>query len=179
MQTLRFPYPRPIPNVGRSETSQIITLIDAQAGTLKIGGEQAYVDVSVWKTAGDRNTETPYNCVAIEFSGTGAGTLGNGTSELVGLFGQIDLIANPTTPSDRKRTLLAIIGTTIGNQMPQIPIVSQAGIGADLVGYTQLVGNIAAYDRLSIGGVLADVTIPESMLLTVVARPLRRRDYLG
>jgi hypothetical protein len=178
-QLLRFPFPRPIPGVSPAEESQIITLESALAGTLPLGGSQNYTSVAAWKTSGNRNTETPYTCVAIEFSADGVGTIGNGTTELIGLFGQIDLVANPTTLAGRKRTLLAILGINIGNQMPQIPIVVQVGPANDVVGYTQLVSNVAAYDRLSIGGVLGTVDIPEAREITVVARPLRRKDYLG
>lgn len=178
MQTFRFPYLRQLPNVAPAEVSQIITLA-AGVTSLALGGEQSYTSIVPWKTAGDRNTEAPYPCVALEFSGSGSGIIGNGTTELIGLFGQIDLTANPTIAANRRRTLLAILGLNLGAALPQIPLVAQAGPASDLVGYTQLVSNIAVYDRLSIGGVLADVFVPEGLTLTVVARPIRRRDYLG
>lgn len=178
-QTLRFPFPRPLPGVGPAETSQIIVLGAALAGSLPLGGAQNYVSVADWKTAGNRNTETPYTCVAIEFSADGAGTLGDGTTELIGLFGEIDLVAIPANNTQRIRTLLAILGIGIGNQMPQIPLVAQVAPANDIVGYTQLVSNVAAYDRLSVGGVLGTVEIPEGRDVTIIARPLRRKDYLG
>lgn len=175
--TLRFPYPRLIPNIGQAETSQIITIASGVT-MLPLGGAQNYADVRAWKIAGERS-EAPYPCVAIEFMGSTTGTIGNGTTDLIGLYGQIDLVANPTSAADRKRTLLAILGVGLGNQMPQIPIVTQAGPANDVVGFTQVLSNIAVYDRLSIGGVLADVNLNDNFAVTVVARPIRRREYLG
>jgi hypothetical protein len=177
-QTRRFPFPRNVPNVSPAEFSQIITILPA-TDTFTLGGEPNYVSVAPWKTVGDRNTETPYNCVAIEFITDEPMTIGNGTTDLIGLYGQIDLVSNPTVASDRKRTLLAILGVNLLGAAPQIPIVVQAGPG-DLVGYTQLVSNVAVYDRLSIGGVIGNVALPiEATTVTVVARPIRARDYLG
>lgn len=175
--TLRFPYNHAVPNAGRKEASQIITLLEA-ADNLPEGGENAYVDVRAWHTAGDRNTEAPYTCVVLEFSASAATTIGDGSTQLIGLYGQIDLVENPRAANERKRTLLAILGINLGGTAPQIPIVQQGG-GGDLVGFSQMVSNIAAYDRLSIGGVLGDVLTVEGVEVTVVARPLRRRDYLG
>jgi hypothetical protein len=177
-QTRRFPFPRNVPNVSPAEFSQIITILPATA-TFTLGGEPNYVSVVPWKIAGDRNTEAPYTCVAIEFITSDPMTIGNGTTDLIGLYGQIDLTGNPTATNERKRTLLAILGVNLLGAAPQIPIVVQAGPG-DLVGYTQLVSNVAVYDRLSIGGVLNDVSLPiEATTVTVVARPIRTRDYLG
>lgn len=177
--TVRFPYNRNIPNVGRNELTQIIQIrAPGAGGALPAGGDQAYADVRPWKIAGE-NTEAPYTCVVLEFSGSAAGTIGNGTTELIGLFGQIDLVTAPTVAVDRKRTLIAVVGINIGNTMPQIPLIQQAAAASDLVGFSQAFNNIAVYDRLSIGGVLGDVALPEGLNLTVVARPIRRRDYLG
>jgi hypothetical protein len=176
---IRFPFNRPIPNVGPAELSQIITILPATA-TIERGGAQAYADVRPWKQAGPLTTEAPYTCVVIEMSATAALTIGNGTTEMIGLYGQIDLAANPANAAQRKRTLIGILGLPLGAQMPQIPIVQQAAAALDLVGFSQVFSNIAAYDRLSVGGVFGDVAVPvENETLTVVARPIRRRDYLG
>lgn len=177
--TLRFPFNRNRANIARNEISQIITILPLTVGNLRVGGAQTYADVRAWETAGERNTEAPYPCVVVEFSGSVAGIIGNGTTDLIGLYGQIDSVDAPTTAAQRKRTLLAILGLNIGNQMPQIPLVQQAAAASDFVGFSQAISNVAAYDRLSIGGVLADVALPENMLITVVARPIRQRDYLG
>lgn len=176
-QTLRFPFPRELPRISPAEYSQIITILPA-TDTLKLGGEAAYVSVAPWKTAGIQNTEAPYACVAIEFASANPMTIGNGTTDLIGLYGQIDLVANPTLPTERRRQLLAILGVSLGGVAPQIPIVQQAS--TDLVGFTQLVGDVTVYDRLSVGGVLSDIALPiEATTVIVTARPIRRRDYLG
>lgn len=175
--TIRFPYNRTIPNKGPSEASQIITIAGAKA-TLPLGGEQDYTDVRIWQRAGERS-EVPYECVVLEYSANTAGTIGNGSTQMIGLYGQIDLVDNPTTAADRKRTLIAILGLNLGNQMPQIPIINQAGPASDFVGFSQGLHNIGVYDRLSVGGVFGDIAMPESLLITVVARPIRRKDFLG
>lgn len=177
--TLRFPRPRNIPNVGQAEIDQIITILPATVGPLLLGGEQAYVSVNPWKLVGE-GTETPYSCIVLEFaSSVAAATIGDGLTDMIGLYGQIDLATNPTTAAQRKRTLLAVLGINLGQVMPQIPIRTQAAPANDLIGFSQVVSNIGNYDRLSIGGVLADVALPEGMNLTVTARPIRRKDYLG
>lgn len=176
-ETLRFPFNRDIPHVGRNESSQILTIASAVT-SLPLGGAQSYADIRPWKISGEQ-TEAPYPCVVLEFSSNIPTTIGNGTTDLIGLYGQIDLVQNPASATDRKRQFLGVIGINIGNVMPQIPIVQQAGPANDVVGFSQMFNNIAVYDRLSIGGVLAAVTLGEGVQLTVVARPIRRREYLG
>jgi hypothetical protein len=176
--TIRYPLNREIPNFAQAESSQIITIFSGN-NALVLGGEQAYADVRAWHTADERNMASPYSCVSIEFSANGAFTLGDGETELIGIYGQIDLVAAPTLAAQRKRMLLAILGLGLGSQMPQIPIVQQAGPASDFVGYSQMLGSLPAFDRLSIGGVLGPVLIPEGVTLTVVARPLRQREFLG
>lgn len=177
-QTIRFPYNRDIPTAGSSESNQIITILPSKTVSLAQGGEQNYVSIAAWKSAGE-STESPYNCVVLEFSANIAGTIGNGTTELIGLYGQINLTSNPTLAAQRKRTLLGLVGFNLGATNPQIRIVQQAAAANDFVGISQVFTNIAAYDQLSIGGVLGTVTIPENLELTVVARPLRIKDFIG
>lgn len=177
--TLRFPFNRTRFNVARNELSQIITILPLTVTTLRVGGAQTYTDVRPWQTTGERNTEAPYPCVVIEFSGNAAGIIGNGTTDLIGLYGQIDAVDNPTSAAQRKRTLIAVLGINIGNPMPQIPLVQQAAAASDFVGFSQAISNIAVYDRLSIGGVLANVALPDNLIISVTARPIRQRDYLG
>lgn len=175
--TIRFPYNHTMPSAP-SESNQIITVLNAKTVQLARGGEQSYASVAAWKTAGE-STEAPYTCVVIEVSANVAGTIGNGTTDMIGLYGQINLVDTPTNNTQRKRTLLGIIGLNIGNNMPQIPIVQQAAAANDLVGFSQVFNNIAAYDQLSVGGVLGNVALAEGVQVTVTARPLRIRNYLG
>lgn len=173
--TIRFPHNRIIPNVGPNEDTQIITL-HAAVTAFPRGGVSAYTSIRPWWISGD-NDAAPYECIVIEFSSTLAGTLGDGEDDLIGLYGEVDLVETPANPAQRIRTLLGLIGINIGNAAPQIPFV--VGPAADVVGYSQMFNNIAGYDRLSIGGVLADVNAPGDAAITVRARPIRRRDYLG
>lgn len=176
--TIRYPLNREIPNYSKSESSQIITIFSGN-NALVLGGEQNYADVRAWHTTDERNMASPYSCVSIEFSATSAFTLGDGETELIGIYGQIDQVETPTTAAQRKRMLLAILGLGLGSQMPQVPIVQQAGPALDFVGFSQMLSNLPAFDRLSIGGVLGPVLIPEGITVTVVARPLRQREFLG
>jgi hypothetical protein len=176
-ETIRFPYNRNLP-IAASEATQIITILPAKTGTLALGGEQSYVSIAPWKTA-DESTAAPYACIALEFRGTIAGTIGNGTSELIGLYGQVNLVTTPTTNAQRQRQLIAVLGLQLGLLYPQIVIVRQSAPASDLVGTTILASNIAVYDQLSIGGVTGAVTIPEGMTFSVVARPIRRKDFIG
>ena len=176
--TVRFPYNRNIPNVGSIERSQLITIASGLT-SLKLGGEQAYTSIRPLWIAGE-GREAPYVCIVIEFrADAGVGTIGNGTTDLVGLYGEIDLVETPTIAAERNRALLGIIGINLGNNAPQIPIVQQAGPASDRVGFSQVFSNIACYDRLSIGGVLADITLPEGLQISVTARPIRHKDYNG
>lgn len=175
--TIRFPLDRTGPRGGQAETSQIITIHTALT-QLPRGGVQAYTLIRPWWIAGDNN-EAPYECVVLDFRGNIAGTIGNGTTDLIGLYGEIDLVDAPANSTERIRTLLGIVGINIGGTTPQIPVVRQAAAASDFVGFSQVFTNIAAYDRLSIGGVLADINLPDGMTVTVIGRPIRRRDYLG
>jgi hypothetical protein len=176
--TVRFPFNHSIPNVGPPERSQIIRIASSLT-SLKLGGEQDYTSIRPLWIAGE-NREAPYTCIVVEFRAeAGVGTIGNGTTDLVGLYGEIDLVETPTNATERNRALLGIIGINLGNNAPQIPMVQQAGPASDRVGFSQVFTNIACYDRLSVGGVLADITLPEGLQISINVRPIRHKDYNG
>lgn len=168
--TIRFPFPGTAPN-HPSEANQIITILPATA-TLLLGGAVAYADVSAWKTAG-QTTEAPYTSVVIEFFANDDFILGNGTTQRIGLYGEI---IHPAYPSGQRKFLIGVLGINLGATAPQVPIVQRAD--AELVGFAQIVCDVAAYDRLSVGGVSGDIGTGDP-LVTVRARPIRMRDYMG
>lgn len=168
--TIRFPRPVATP-IGAAEANQIIEIRPA-TGTFEIGGPEAYVDVSPWRLVGIADA-APYCDIVVEFTAEAAAIVGDGTNR-IGLFGEIDPGGDLSL---RQRYLIGVLGMNLGNDAPQIPIIERAG--GEIVGYAQVVCNIAVYDRLSIGGIEADVTVPGDVEVTVTARPIRKRDYSG
>lgn len=168
-ETLRFPLLKAVTGVGPDESSLVLTLGNALT-QLALGGEANYTSLAPWKL--DVNaTETPFGCAVIEFIGSASGVIGDGTIP-IGLYGGITL-ADGTI----QKTLLGILGVNYaGTTVPQIPIVAQGG--GDIVGFSQPIANVAAYDSLSIGGVTSNIAW-EGFTVTVKARPLRRRAWLG
>lgn len=172
--TIRFPFNRNTANHA-AELNQIITILPSTA-TILAGGEATYTSIQPWKLNGSAD-EAPYTCIVLEFTATVATTIGDGTTQAIGLYGQVNLNAAGTPANQRRRHLLGIVGVNLGETFPQIPIIAQAS--AELVGYAHITADIAAYDALSIGGVFGNVVIGDGASLTVVARPIRARDYLG
>jgi len=161
--TIRFP--RPVRSVfGPSEANQILTILPS-TNTLLQGGAAMYADISAWKIiAGE---EAPYTSIVIEVMASAAATIGDGTTR-IGLWGEIDPGGDL---SARRRSLLGVLGINLGNDAPQIPIIT-----AD-TGFAQTTCNVAAYDRLSVGGIEGDIVLGVNVIVT--ARPIRARVYAG
>lgn len=169
--TIRYPFAKTNPKVGPSELPQIITLLSA-VNLLAQGGQANFVSILPWKLD-VANTESPFTCVVIEISSASAQVIGNGTTDQVGIFGEI---ADPTgsTPAVPARFLLGVLGISRGNALVQIPLITRAD--ATVTGYAQVVANIAAFDAISVGSVSGDIVV---VGVTAVARPIRRRSYAG
>jgi hypothetical protein len=151
-----------------AETADVITLATAVTSLLK-GGQVAYASITQWHSLAP-NQESPFTCVSIEFSGTAEVTIGTGANPIC-LFGEI------TLPAGTKRVLLGVLGINFGGtNNPQIRIIQQAD--GTFVGFAQITSNIACYDAISVGGLTADITI-DAGAVTIVARPIRRRDWVG
>lgn len=176
--TIRFPLLKAVPSVGPNESSLVITLQQGVTTFFQGGGSDAshaYGDVRAWKTI-QRQTESPYSCIALEFTANGPVTIGDGTfAEQLGLFGRI---LNPNPLAVSPRFLIGTLGIAMGGVAPQIPIVSRTS-DADIVGYSQLISLVACYDELAVGGVSGDIVLPGEIEVTVTARPIRQREYLG
>jgi hypothetical protein len=163
--TIRFPFPEATRR-GASEAEQIIELYSSFAGPFLLGGAAVYTDISPWKTDGSKD-ESPFTCINLEFTATGAEVIGAGTTATaIGLFG---CIGDLTTGV---RHLLGLVGMGLGETFPRIVIPSAA------IGWAQPMSLVAAYDGISIGGVFAAVSVGD-FPVTVTARPFRRRDYGG
>lgn len=147
---------------GQAESDLIIPIFSA--GELTRGGAVAYVDVTAWKTT-DNDKASPFVGVVLEFMGTQAGLIGDGTAtQAIGLFGEINGVG---------KFLLGLLGVNMGTAVPRIPIVT-----ADTVGFAQIVADVALYDKLSVGAINT-ATIAFAGTLTVTARPIRDRSYKG
>lgn len=159
--TIRFPNPSATPEGLPSQADQIITLMNGATG-LAAGGA-LYVPLFSWKQNAFQSP-APYTCVMLEFTANAALTVGDGSaSQLIGLFGE-----NPGG-----RFFLGLLGVTLAASQPQIPIISNT------IGYAQAVQNVAAYDALAIGTLAGALTFPTDVALTVRARPIIKREYLG
>lgn len=104
---------------------------------------------------------------AIEFSAPAAITIGNGTTDRLGIYG--------ITPGGL--FLLGILGVNLGGTAPQIPIVTNGGAFVT-TGYSQMVCNLGGFTGLAVGGVQAAIG-PLAQVITVTARPIIRRVYAG
>lgn len=160
---IRFPY-----NVEtekfRAELNQIITINPASAtfpSAVAIGA-----NLTAWKPSGLK-TEAPYTDVVIEFTANAAVLIGNGTTERLGLFGYVE--SSPTSIY----FLLGVLGVNLGTTAPQVPIASA------LTGFAQVVCNVAAYDGLQVCAINAGNIVTGGPLVTVTARPIRRRNFAG
>lgn len=172
-RTIRFPLVKNVPNVGLAEPSLVLTLLSG-VPTLKQGGADIYKATLPWKTV-KRQTESPFTCFAIEFTASAATVIGNGTfAEQIGLYGGIYDAAGGLA----QRYLIGVLGIARGGGAPQIPI-STNDLAPQLVGYAQMAGDLSVYDSLSVGGVVNDITPGGGILITVKARPIRAREYLG
>lgn len=163
----------------KAERQLIIDLMGGPVSMLPQGGAQSYVSIAEWHI-GANGEESPFTCVVIEFSAPQAIVIGSGTNPVC-LFGEI--VLDPTAPpsaANRIRSLIGVLGLNYqATDVPQIPIVQQAGPASDFVGFAQPVSNVACYDALSIGGLTGDITLGEGETVTVRARPIRRRDWVG
>ncbi len=169
-QTIRFPNLKARPGLPE-ESRYVITLLNG-VDDLLVGGAEPYVSTAPWKI--DANlVETPFTCVVIEFTAALVQTIGNGTNP-IGLFGLI----NDASGAPSIRTLLGVLGLNFAaTTVPQIPIVARAN--ASLVGFSQVVSNVSAYDALMIGGVTGNIALTENSNLVVTARPIICRDWVG
>lgn len=166
---IQFPPEASTANI-RGEPTQTIKLLDA-VNQLTQGGLATYTDVSAWKNA-NYGKASAYTGIVIEFSvsaTTAKVVIGDGTlSQAIGLFGEISGVG---------KFFLGLLGTNLGGVVPQVVITSQ---GTDAVGSAQITCDISVYDRLSVGGVFGAIAITgETPQLTVRARPIRNRDYIG
>lgn len=167
-RTIRFPLQQAVPSVGPAETSLIIDL-GTFATIPKAGGLGLGVDVRAWKTI-QRQTETPFSCVVIEWTADAEMVVGDGTfAQQIGLYGDI------VTSTTNTRFLLGVLGLARGGVVPQVVI---GNTGARLVGFAQVVSDVALYDALAIGGVTGAIPIVGG-LVTITARPIRSREYMG
>lgn len=172
--TSRFPF-AVAQNGNQGEADQIISIFPATA-TIPRGGGDGWYSVEAWKQAGIQD-ECPYSDIVIEIvSNTAPFTLGNGTTDRIGLYGMVDR-GDGTSPVGRRRYLLGVLGINLGNTAPQVPFV-QGGLAAEIINFAQVVCNVGAYNLLAIGGVTADI-VTGGPLITVTARPIRKRDYAG
>ncbi len=171
--TIRFPLVASGP-AGPAETSQIISF-GAPQTSFPQGGPNLYADVRAWKLE-QYVTESPYCAVVIEFTAaTGGFTLGNGTSDLIGLFG---LIGDITASTSAQKYLLGILGYGLGNKLPQLPFITDPD-GVGVIGVAQVVKLVSLYDALAIGGVTGAITWAGNVPVSITARPVRRRDFGG
>ena len=161
-----------------SETDQIIQIFGPLATIYRGGGSM--IDVSAWQRAGFQS-ETPYSDIVLEFKCDDASlpyTLGNGTTDQIGLYGSLPgEVISGTGP----RYLLGVLGISLGNTMPQIPFVQSSLHGPPPLGmayFAQVVCNVAQYGAIGIGAVSADI-VTGGPLITVTARPIRKRVYGG
>lgn len=142
---------------GRSE-ARLVQEILAPTNLLRHGGEPFGVDVGPFWLNNAYGTATSFCSITLEFTADGPLTLGNGTTELIGLFGRIVFGVGT-------RTLLGILGVNLGSTLPQIPIISAS------VGYSQVVSLAALYSELTIGGVNGAIATG-GPIVTVVGRPI-------
>lgn len=172
--TIRFPRPTATPR-GPSESDQIITLFDGNTA-LPQGGPADFVSVEAWRRAGIVD-EAPYVDIVLEFT-MNAGTpitVGDGTADdQIVLLGQINNIGPGNTP---KKYVIGTVGLDMGQTMPQIPLFQNAG--AEYIGFSQIIHNVAVYDALAVGGLAGDIAIPAEGNLIITARPIRRRVFIG
>lgn len=166
--TIRYPLPANTPSQ-RSEADQIISLGTGLASLPRSGG--TFANVTAWQFDGIQN-ESPYVGVVIEIVGTATTLLGDGTlAQAIGLFGKLS-----TNPAVTDRYLLGLLGYPLGGVMPQIPLY-QSG-GAANIACAFMTCNVALYTNLAIGGVFGDVAVGAGTV-SVTARPVRRRDFIG
>jgi hypothetical protein len=171
--TIRFPFTVTVPGVSAPEFDQII-ILDAAVGTIVAGGTLGN-SIVAWRldqrTNAGFGTASPYGCVVIEIVADAAGIAGNGTTDLIGLYGTI---SDADGAGTSQRYLLGILGVNLGNALPQIPFV--LALDGKITAYAQAVNLVACYDSLSIGGVTGDVSLGGLNLL-VTGRPVRRRVF--
>lgn len=148
-----------------AEASQTLTLL-SDTNTLSKGGAATYTDIAVWKNA-NFGKASSYIGVVIEFTCDAAGTLGDGTlAQAIGLYGEI---------TGTGKFLLGLLGVNLGGAVPQVPMVANAA--AAIVGFAQISADISVYDKISVGAVFADLAAVST--LTIRARPIRSKDYIG
>jgi hypothetical protein len=159
--TIRLPYA--VVTAGQpAESALIITLLNGVSSLLK-GGAENYVSIAPWHQANVQ--EAQYTDVVIEFLANGALLVGDGsTAQTLGLFGE---------DFQGQKTLLGVLGSNLGATVPQIPIISTD------VSYTQKILDVAMYAKLSVGTVFGDLALGLGVELTVIARPIRRRNFVG
>jgi hypothetical protein len=169
-ESIRFPL-RAAGPAGPNESNLIIQLFSG-AGNFPPGGFFPYTSISALKLDTFKSA-SPFCTVIIEFTTDTAQIVGNGTTEMVGLYG---CIGDPTDPLSQ-RYLLGGLGMGIGAKMPQIymPVAADAHI----VGFAQVVSLSTLYDGLSIGSVGLAGAVAFAGNVTVTARPVRRRDFAG
>lgn len=118
--------------------------------------------------------------VTLEFVSDTAQIIGNGTTDLIGLYGEIlpaDL-GDPVAPmTANRRLLLGILGVSLGpGLLPQIPIVLQPPPSNVTVGFTCMSCNVSLFSGLSIGGVTADIACTN---VRVIARAVHNGQFPG
>lgn len=148
-----------------AEADQTITLVSG-TDTLSKAGAAAFADIAAWKNA-NFGKASSYVGVVIEFACDATGTLGNGTlAQAIGLYGEI---------TGTGKFLLGLLGVNLGGVVPQIPMIANAA--AVVVGFAQISADISLYDKISVGAVFADLV--GAGTLTIRARPIRNKDYIG
>lgn len=148
-----------------AEANQTITLLSG-TDTLSKAGSAAFLDISAWKNA-NFGQASSYTGVVIEFACTATGTLGDGTAaQAIGLYGE---------RTGGGKFLLGLLGINLGGAVPQIPMIVNAA--AVVVGFAQITADISLYDKIAVGAVFADLVAAGT--LTIKARPIRAKDYIG
>lgn len=163
--TIRFPQETGF------EATQVITILNGVA-TIPVGGGAVYTDFDGLKIAGRSPGDSPYISLVIEFTATAAVTIGDGVTQTIGLYGEIDHPGG----SINKYLLGALGFTFLGRSSPQI-IIGTDGIGG-FVGQAQIIQAEAAYNRLSVGCVQAAIPLG-GPLVTCKIRPFILRSYQG
>lgn len=160
-QNIRFPFEQ---NTGtqQAENNLVITLLNA-ATLIPEGGSGTGAPITPWRF---NSKLSPFTQIVIEIIGSEKMTLNDGSiAQAIGLYGR---------RGATQWYLLGVLGYNLGATMPQVQIAA-----AD-IGFAQIVNYVPVYDQLAIGGIFGNISVPgEGPTITVTARPIFERDYIG
>jgi hypothetical protein len=155
------------------EKSEIITLFMNTATIFK-GGQNLMAQISKLQQASRDPVSSAFIDLVIEFTADQPVTIGDGASNIVGLYGEI---SPPGGIGNSQRFLLGNLGVSLGPGLsPQIPIVD-VGI-PNMIGFAQIIQASTVYDFIGVGGILADIPLG-GPVVTCTVRPLIIRSYAG